>query len=382
MRRLIILFVVLLISIWIGLLAHKSPGYVLITYNQWSLETTLWLGLLLLLLVMTVLYALIRIISNLIAMPSNLRFWSKRRHQRKANKLTYKGLSELVTGNWSDAEKNLTKAADNSVAPLINYLAAAKAAQKLQNVQQRDEYLRKAHEAASNSDIAVGLTQARLQMESEQLEQALATLQHLNQISPHQKYILQLLQTIYFKLNDWENTRLLLPELKKYKVLDEKKLDALTQQTYANLLSKDKINWNDVPRTLRKNPTIVCSYANKLISKGQESNAEQLIKESIHKCWDPQLLEIYSHLKSKDTAKLLNRARTWLRNHNDDPMLLLCLGRLCRRNKLWGQAKSYLQSSINIKPSRNAYSELGQVLEQLGENDDALKCYKQGLEIS
>ena len=106
MRRLIVLFLVLLASIWIGLLAHKSPGYVLITYDQWSVETTLWLGILSLLLIMFVLYAIIRIASNLIAIPSNLRFWSKRRHKTKANKLTYKGLSELVAGNWTHAEKN------------------------------------------------------------------------------------------------------------------------------------------------------------------------------------------------------------------------------------------------------------------------------------
>jgi HemY protein len=58
---------------------------------------------------------------------------------------------------------------------------------------------------------------------------------------------------------------------------------------------------------------------------------------------------------------------------------LLSLGRLCKHNKLWGKARSYLNASIGIKPHSDAYKELGQLLEQLNEHSQAVECYHKGL---
>jgi HemY protein len=59
--------------------------------------------------------------------------------------------------------------------------------------------------------------------------------------------------------------------------------------------------------------------------------------------------------------------------------LLLTLARLCLQAKLWGKARSYLEESIAILPKVAAYQELGLLLEQLGEPDKALECFRTGL---
>lgn len=62
-------------------------------------------------------------------------------------------------------------------------------------------------------------------------------------------------------------------------------------------------------------------------------------------------------------------------------MLLLALGRLSLRNRLWGKARSYLEASIGASPRSAAYGELGRLLEQLGEQEAAREHYRKGLEL-
>ena len=53
--------------------------------------------------------------------------------------------------------------------------------------------------------------------------------------------------------------------------------------------------------------------------------------------------------------------------------------RLCLRNELWGKARSYLESVISLRPTPEAYSEYGRLLNQLGEADAAADAYREGL---
>ena len=62
-------------------------------------------------------------------------------------------------------------------------------------------------------------------------------------------------------------------------------------------------------------------------------------------------------------------------------MLLLACGRLCLKSKLWGKARGYLEASIGVGPSAAAYRELGALLESMGEQRQAMECFKSGLEI-
>ena len=61
------------------------------------------------------------------------------------------------------------------------------------------------------------LTQAELQLDRQQYEQALATLRRLEENSKDHSYALALLGRLYFRLQDWDNLAEILPRLKKHK---------------------------------------------------------------------------------------------------------------------------------------------------------------------
>lgn len=63
-------------------------------------------------------------------------------------------------------------------------------------------------------------------------------------------------------------------------------------------------------------------------------------------------------------------------------MLHLALGRIAIRNKLWGKARGYLEQSIKLRETPQAYAELAEVFATLGETKLSIDCYKRGLLLS
>lgn len=391
MKRLFFYFLILFAAIWLGIKINKDPGYVLISYQQWSLETTLWFAILALLVFFLVFYLLIRIWRGSGVISNRFQSWLEQRRNRKAIKLTNQGLCQLAEGDWDVAEKNLIKGADHSDTPLINYLAAASAAQHQGHFEGRDSYLRQAHASAPQAEVAIGLTQAQLQFNAKQWELALATLRHLNHVAPHHKYILELLKRVYLELQDWQSLQALLPELRKHKVLKSSDLDKLEHQVYLSLLNFAVITknpeivnkmWYSIPDEWNKDPAILGIYSDFLLKNNQDEKAEVLLRDALKRNWHPLLLRRYGLAKAENPSKQLATAESWLKNHGNDAELLLCLGRIAMRNQLWGKARSYLQTSIHIAPLAETYRELGQLLEQLNETNEALDAYRKGLSIA
>lgn len=390
MKRLIIYFLLLLGSIWVGIKIHKDPGYVLITYQNWSLETTLWFAILTIILSFLILYFLFRFLIGTSTVSEKFSLWLEQRRARKANKSTYLGLCELAEGEWKAAEKNLLHGASHNDVPLVNYLAAAEAAQKRGHFEDRDNYLRMAHQNAPQAEIAIGLSQAQLQLNAKQWELALATLRHLHQLSPDHPYVLNLLKSVYLELNDWKNLKELLPELKRNKVLSVTEYEKLEQLIYLELLKSavttDNImtineTWEATPKSLQQQPTLLLLYVDFLLKHNQDNKAETLLRDALKKEWNSYLVARYGLVKSENPEKQLATAESWLKNHPDDAALLLCLGRLCARNNLPEKAQQYLSSSAQLEPRAETFRELAQLLEQTGNTQQALECYRQGLQL-
>lgn len=390
MRTLIFYFIILLISIWLGIKIHADSGYVLVSYQNWSFETSMWFAALCLFLSIIVIYFLLRFLHYILGLSGYLHRWSDHRKLKKARKWTNQGLCELTEGHWQRAEKLLIRAVKYSDTPLINYLAAASAAQQQQAYDRRDNYLRLAHDSTAGSEeMAVGLTQAQLQLRSNQLEMALATLRHLNHIAPHHTFVLKLLKDTYYLLNDWKGLQSLLPELRKSRLLNDTELLHLEEITYKNLLedaSKKSAAaldqaWHEIPRHLHKNPVIVGVYAHCLSQWGEVDHAEKILYQTLKKQWSEQLLTQFGDMKAQDPAKQLTIAESWLEKHPNNSRLLITLGKICTRNRLWGKAQSYLEAALKIKPEADIYNELGKIFQQQGNKVEAMKYFQQGLQL-
>jgi len=301
------------------------------------------------------------------------------------------GLIELSEGRFEKAEKLLLKKVEHNENALLAYLAAARAAQHQGAHDRRDDHIRSAHQSAPDADIAIGLTQAELQMEHNQLEQALATLNHLNVLSPQHPYVLKLLAETHRKLADWENLRELLPDVKKTGAISDEKLLSLEIDTWCGLMSDrgrtDNIDlltqlWDVMPRNMKTIPEVVEYYAAELVKLHAAGEAEMVLRDFLSNNWVESSVILYSELDVMASEEQISIAEGWLQEHQHNEHLLYALGKICMSKNLWGPARTYLEASLSVKPMPVTYLKLAQLLEDhLEDRHKAQDYYRQGLHM-
>lgn len=393
MKKRIVLYsvVIAVLALIAATLWQAEYGYVLITGGDWTYDRALSQSIVIGGVLFAMLYLVMALLLRLIHLPALMKSYSNRRSVERAHRNIINGLIELIEGHWQKAESILLKDIENSDTPLLNYLLAARAAQQQDANERRDEYLKRAHENTPKADVAVGLTQAELQLAHGQTEQALATLTSLRELAPHHPYVVKLLSRLYVQLNEWDKLAALLPELRKRRIVTGEKLLTLERTTYTHFLhyvsrSNTVFNleeqWKLLPKRYRADPEIFRVFIDCLIRSDNGPAAERHLRLFLNKNWDEPLARRYGEIELADASKQLDYAEGWLKDHGRSPMLLLSLARLCCRLRLWGKARVYYETSIAVHPTSEAYAELAELLESLGEKDSAYNALRKGMELA
>ena len=386
MIRALLIFLLLLASVWLGIQLQHDPGYVLIAIHHWTIETTVWVAIIGLVLIFIILHLFLLLLHWVIHIPTSWSDWLAKRRVQHAQATTRRGLIEFSEGHWQQAKNHLIKALPDTEIPLLNYLTAARAAQEMGDNKLRDDYLRDAQQSMPEAKIAVELTQAQLQLANRQWEQALATLRHLQDLAPHHPYVLKLLMQLYVEVKDWPQLIALLPELKRNKVVSGNEYQRLQHQAYLQHLI-DLIKQNQspaltefiasLPKNLSHDSDLMAEYSRYLLRENQDVKAEALLRRCLSKQFDEQLITIYGHVNSNDNQ--LNFVESLLKNQPHSAALYLCLGRLAKTQNLWGKAKMYFEQSLEFGVAPETYLELGNLLEQLTDPAGACVAYQKGL---
>jgi HemY protein len=367
-----------------ALAAHfllQDPGYVVINFRNYLIEMSVPILLAIMILVIIGVWLLMKIFRA----PQKLGEAASRYRTGRAGHRLTRGMIEIAEGNFAKGEKLLTRGAEVSDAPLLNYLQAARAAHLLGQGDRRDNWLREAYEQTPEAANAVLLTQAELQLDQGQYEQALATLRRLEENTPNHSHALALLGRLYFRLEDWSHLSALLPRLRKQGRVDGPTLDKWSRRVYMEKLEHCSngeavlAEWKSMPKRLKQDLPLLETYYRSLMRTGMHQKAEKDLAAEIKREWRGPLVRLFGMVDGPDTTKQLKRAENWLTSHGEDADLLLTAARLCLKNELWGKARSYLETAIAIRPTPEAYQEYGRLLNQLGEGDAAAEAYSAGL---
>ena len=378
------------LAVIIGVTARYSgSGYVVFSFAEYTLETSFIFAAGIVALSFFVFYYFIRIMSHLFSLPGYMSDRILFRKGERSKNALIKGLIEMSEGRFEQAEKVLIKHAKQSDTALLNYLMAARAAQQLGEYDRRDEYLRLAHESTPSADMAIGLTQAELQLSHKQFEQALATLNHLSNVSPKHGYVKKLQARAYQQLEDWEHLNLALDGVKKFKAMNVDEITKIETESFIGMLKasikqvdgdKSEQIWQKLPKYLKRNVELTYLYTDYLHSYHKDDEAEVLLRNFLSDGWDNDLALLYSDLEVSNRKRQLETAETWLHNHSRNETLLLVLGKLSIKCEFWGKAKNYLETSISLQPLTEAYLVLAKLLEEkMDSPEDAQELYRLGL---
>src|SRR5690606_29849253 len=212
----------------------EDPGYVVIRFRSWIVEMSVPVLAGLVLLAGAAAWLAVK----LLRAPRRLGEAAARLRSGRAGTRLAQGVIEIAEGNFARGERLLTRGAASSEAPLLNYLQAARAAHLQGADERRDRWLKEAYEGIPAAASAVLLTQAELQLDQGQYEQALATLRRLEEKSPNHGHALTLLGRLYYRLEDWQHLGELLPRLRKHGRIDERLLEKWSVRVHREALAR------------------------------------------------------------------------------------------------------------------------------------------------
>ena len=380
---------VIVLALVVGALAAHlvlaDNGYVLINFRGYVVETSVPI----LVLVLVLGYLAVRVLAHIWRAPRRLgEAWARARIGYAGRQAT-KGYIALAEGRLARGERLLTRGARLSETPLLNYLAAARAAQMQGDRDRRDGWLRMACEQEPAAQDAVLLTQAELQLEDGQFAEALNSLNRVRERHPTHAQALKLLGELHHRRKEWQPLAELLPLLRRRGNVAANILDEWSVEAYGNLMTSiqfDRLGldqvWEEIPRHLRREPRLTLTRARALLGCGSIEDAEADIRRTLKEDWSEALVDLYGELPTADPAAHLKRIETWLRERPEDPALLLAAGRTSVRHQLWGKARSYLEASLAIRPAPDTYRALGQLMARVGEAQSASRAYERGLAMS
>jgi len=385
-----IIIVALSVAVGLAYQVHLDPGFALLTYGQTSIETSLAVLLFLTFIAFIIFYFILRAILRIKATPKSLSGWNSRRKNNRAQQEAIKGLLESAEGNWQRSEKLLTKHVADSATPLLNYLTAADAAQSQGAYDRRDDYLFKAGEALPEQTHAIHLTRAKLQLAAGQLEQTIASLRQLFNITPDNPIVLTLLLETYAQLEDWPSLYKLLPLVRKNRHIDPAIWQDIEQQTLIQLLSTHGQNldndidviWSQLSKQQKIEPKYLSIYAQYKITTGDDKALIKQLEKALSDNLDTELLKLYQQVDYDQTAKI-KQLEKWLKKHPTNTVLLNHLASHYLQQEIHGKAQEYLLKNIELMPSAEAYLLLGALSEAQNETaEKAADYYRQGLELS
>lgn len=386
-------FAVLALALGVGVFAalqlRQEAGYVLINTGHWVVETSL-LGFIaaVVFAVLAVFYGL-KLIRAGVSLPGR---WKSHHERRKADaaQLSFeRGLLRLFEGHWKRAEVELIRRASDHHAQHLNYLAAARAAQRVGAPERRDAYLQRVREIAPKLDFALLLTQAELQRERGEFALLRDTARSLREKDANHAYAMELLAESHAELGEWAGLRTLLAEPASRKALTlarwrELSMQAAIAQLRAAIsgarLSELKAVWEGTPTEIRALAEVAREYASGLAQLNADADARAFIEQQLAKRWDETLVRLYGPLYTEDPVAQLATLEHWLQEHGEQAALLETAGQVCLKNQLWGKAKSYLEAVIAVAPTAGAYLELARLCEQTQQPLEAQGFYKAGLE--
>lgn len=374
----------LLVGALLAELLLADPGYVALRFAGYLVE----MSAVTFAIVLIAAYFVVRLIVRALNARRSWQAAQLERRRERARRSLASGIVELAEGRCESAENTVVRYVRDAEQPLAHYLVAARAAELQGATERRDEWLARALDLPAESHAPVLIMQAELFLKHKQVHAAQTVLEQLEMRNEQNARGLLLLARVYRQTGDWEKLQALEPRLRTTKGITTAVADETVAQIYLDRLKAAgaradsaalRSAWKDMPRSLTRRTDIVVAYARAAIACRESDAAEKELREALKDRWDEAAVNAYGELETSEPLQTLERAESWLPEHSEDPALLLACARLSARAELYGKARSYLETSIAIRPRLEAYQLLADLLEQLGERDRALQALNDGL---
>lgn len=365
-RSLLVLLALALLGALGWTLLADDPGYLLVTLRGWSIETTVVVAVL----TLAVLLVALRLLFSLLRAP--WRMW-RRGRVRLARERLADGLLALHRGQWARAEKLLQRAAGERDLRLPALLQASVAASARGADARAETLLAEAGRNGGEIDAALPVVERLLA--DGRAGTACELLESCARQGTLPPRALELQARALAACGRAEQAVGLIPDLRRLQSREGAALQRLENELIAAWLREAdqptalQQRWKALERGQRLRPPVVEAYAERSNQLGDPLAAADAIERTQAKAWSDRLARLYGALAHPRAGAALKTAEQWLATHPDNAGVLLSLGRLCRRDQLWGKAEAYLVRAITLGAGPDAWEALAELY--LDQHDEA-----------
>jgi len=383
MRQLFWFVAVAVVAVAAALFLRQYAGYVIVVAPPYRIEISLALAIVGGIAGFFALYALLRLVSQVLRMPAAVAAVRKRFRERRGREALRGAMQSLAEGRYSKARKLARRAYDLDESPGLAALTAARASHLMNEGEERDRWFARAEGARGDSREARLATRAELLLDERRFEEARELLRELYATGPKQVATLRLLLRAERGLQNWDEVLRIVRQLEKRGALSAASAESLRITATVESLRRKAVDldalqsfWNEIPAADRREARIAGVAARQFLAFGGCRQAHRILTDVLGREWAPELVQLLGECREEGTLERIELAEKWLNERPHDATLLATLGRLCAHQELWGKAQSYFEASLSQSPSRATHLELARLFDRIGRESDANHHYR------
>lgn len=371
-------FVLLIVAVAAALAWHwlaADPGYVLVRMRGTTLETSVVVALAML----VVAWLVVGIVWRLVRWP--FRAWG-RAFKRRGRERLASGLTAFAEGDYSQAERDLGKAAQHEAFRTPALLVLARAAHERGAEDRATQAL---GDVDASGERAADALRARFLIENGRAREALDLLKAKAAQDALSLRGRHLLIDTALALGEPQVALDALPPLARSQSLTpDAQAELETRALDAALAAAPDASalnalWSRATRAQRRRPELIEAFARRSAALGQVLAAMDEIESAQRREWSDALAAAYGELGDAETAVRLRNAQGWLAQAPNSALLLVTLGRLQARQNNIAAAEESLQRALALSPSASAWEALGDVRRLAGDATGAAAAYANAL---
>lgn len=328
----------------------QDPGYLLVAWGDWQVETSVWLALSALMVYLVLLWFILQALRTTLRVPRALRSWLGLRSARGAQRRADKGFSAFFEGHWDVAEKALKKGGSPYEQTLLHPLYAALAALRRGESARALTLLEQAEKDGSAPASLITLVRVECHLKAGATDEAGRSLEQLSVSDRKTPRAKALRAEAAYLQRDWQPLTELLADVRRAGVVPEEQIQVWEREGWMGLLSKadDAASaavsvWKRAPDVLKApgQPLwpalldILRQDAQADVLQAQADALQKVLQERLQQHCEPVSLNAVTGLPAEQLLKMKKALERW----RDEDGEGRCHAVLARIARLEGDAK-------------------------------------------
>jgi HemY protein len=330
----------------------QDPGYLLVSWGDWQLETSVWLALSALLLSLVLLWFILRALRTTLKVPRALRRWLGLRSARGAQRRADKGFAAFFEGHWEVAEKALKKGGSPDEQTLLHPLYAALAALHRGESERALALLEQAEAEGLAPVSLITLARAECHLKAGATNEAERSLEQLSASERKTPRAKTLRAEAAYLQRDWQPLTELLADVRRAGIAPREQINVWERESWNALLSEadDAAStavsvWKRAPESLKAPGQLLWPALLDILRRDAQADAlQKVLQERLQQHCESVTIDAMNGLSDKQLLKMKKVLQRW-RDEDSEGGCHAALARIARiegdaetEAALWGEA--------------------------------------------